>query len=63
MRAVQQPKSARSWLSSSFFYAWIVISIVSTALQSGVAWIYRGRLNMNRQMATVMAVDGIIEFV
>ncbi|OXC69956.1 hypothetical protein AYX13_01298 [Cryptococcus neoformans] len=63
MRAVRQPKSARSWLSSSFFYAWIVISIVSTALQSGVAWIYRGRLNMNRQMATVMAVDGIIEFV
>lgn len=62
MRAVRQPSSARSWLNSSFFYAWIVISIVSTALQSGIAWIHRGKLNMNRQMATVMAVDGIIEF-
>ncbi|KGB79172.2 hypothetical protein CNBG_5010 [Cryptococcus deuterogattii R265] len=62
MRAVRQPKSARSWLTSSFFYAWIVISIVSTTLQCGIGWIHRGKLNMNRQMATVMAVDGIIEF-
>nr|KIR84257.1 hypothetical protein I308_05268 [Cryptococcus tetragattii IND107] len=62
MRAVRQPKSARSWLTSTFFYAWIVISIVSTMLQCSIGWIHRGKLNMNRQMATVMAVDGIIEF-
>lgn len=62
MRAVRQPKSARSWLTSSFFYAWIVISIVSTTLQCSIGWIHRGKLNMDRQMATVMAVDGIIEF-
>nr|KIR44587.1 hypothetical protein I312_06217 [Cryptococcus bacillisporus CA1280] len=62
MRAVRQPKSARSWRTSSFFYAWIVISIFSTTLQCSIGWIHRGKLNMNRQMATVMAIDGIIEF-
>jgi hypothetical protein len=39
MRAVRKPKSARAWLSSSFFYTWIVISIVCGAMQFAIAWI------------------------
>jgi hypothetical protein len=39
MRAVRTPRSARSWVNSSFFTAWIVISIATfTAMQCAV-WI------------------------
>ncbi|WVQ84977.1 hypothetical protein IAT38_007141 [Cryptococcus sp. DSM 104549] len=63
MRAVRQPKSARSWLTSSFFTAWIVISIISTTLQSAIGWIHKGELDLTHQMSIVMAVDGVVEFV
>lgn len=33
MQAVRKPRSARSWLNSNFFIAWIVISIVTLAIQ------------------------------
>nr|XP_018262112.1 uncharacterized protein I303_05127 [Kwoniella dejecticola CBS 10117]OBR84270.1 hypothetical protein I303_05127 [Kwoniella dejecticola CBS 10117] len=62
MRAVRQPKSSRSWLTSSFFYAWIIISIVCTACQSGISWLHRGALDLDIQMTITMTVHGFIEF-
>ncbi|WVQ96324.1 hypothetical protein IAU59_003428 [Kwoniella sp. CBS 9459] len=62
MRAVRQPKTARAWQRSSFFYAWIIISIICTALQSGVGWIFKRQLDLNDQMARTMTVHGCIEF-
>ncbi|WVQ73350.1 hypothetical protein IAR50_002918 [Cryptococcus sp. DSM 104548] len=64
MRAVRQPRSARSWLSSPYFCAWIVISIISTTLQCGVGWIHRGHeLDLVHQMSVVMTVDGAVELI
>nr|XP_019045359.1 hypothetical protein I302_05748 [Kwoniella bestiolae CBS 10118]OCF24289.1 hypothetical protein I302_05748 [Kwoniella bestiolae CBS 10118] len=62
IRAVRQPKSSRSWLTSSFFYAWIIISVVCTACQSGLGWIHSGKLDLDVQMARIMTVHGCIEF-
>ncbi|WWC70997.1 uncharacterized protein I206_104950 [Kwoniella pini CBS 10737] len=62
MRAVRQPKSSRSWLTSAFFYAWIIISIVCTACQSGISWLHRGALNLDKQITVTMTVHGFIEF-
>ncbi|OCF37284.1 hypothetical protein I316_01193 [Kwoniella heveanensis BCC8398] len=62
MRAVRQPKTARAWQSSSFFYAWIIITIVCTTLQSGVGWVFKRKLDLNDQMAKTMTVHGSIEF-
>ncbi|WVF68856.1 hypothetical protein IAT40_003629 [Kwoniella sp. CBS 6097] len=62
MRAVRQPKTARAWQRSSFFYAWIIISVVCTALQSGIGWIFKRKLNLNEQMSKTMTVHGCIEF-
>ncbi|WVN89877.1 uncharacterized protein L203_105107 [Cryptococcus depauperatus CBS 7841] len=63
MRAVRQPKSARSWLTSSFFYAWIVISIISTTLQCCIGWIHKGTLDLTHQLSVVLTVDGLVELV
>ncbi|WWC96542.1 hypothetical protein V866_003410 [Kwoniella sp. B9012] len=62
IRAVRQPKSCRSWLTSSFFYAWIVISIICTVCQSGLGWIHSGELDLDMQMSRIMTVHGCVEF-
>jgi hypothetical protein len=39
MSAVRKPRSSKSWLNSSFFLAWIVISIVTFVIPHCVIWI------------------------
>lgn len=39
MRAVRQPRSARSWLNSNFFIAWIVISAITLSAQLCVLFV------------------------
>nr|ODN88559.1 hypothetical protein L203_02563 [Cryptococcus depauperatus CBS 7841] len=63
MKAVQQPKFPRSWFTSSFFYIWIVTTVVSTTLQCGMGWIRKGKIDLVHQMSVVMSVDGIIELI
>ncbi|WRT68027.1 uncharacterized protein IL334_005002 [Kwoniella shivajii] len=62
MRAVRQPKSSRSWLSSSFFYAWIIVSVICTVCQSAIGWIHKGNLDLDMQMAKTITVHGVMEF-
>ncbi|WVQ65330.1 uncharacterized protein L199_003506 [Kwoniella botswanensis] len=62
IRVVRQPKPCRSWLTSSFFYAWIVISIICTVCQSGLGWIHSGELDLDMQMSRIMTVHGCVEF-
>ncbi len=59
MRAVRRPKSARSWLNSSFFIAWIVISVASFIIQFGVAWIHKN--DLETQMTRMFTASGLIE--
>ena len=59
MRAVRRPKSAKSWLTSSFFITWIGITIVSFLTQYCVAWI--GEPDMETQMARMFVSGGVIE--
>ncbi|KAK8858815.1 hypothetical protein IAR55_003045 [Kwoniella newhampshirensis] len=63
MRAVRRPKLGRAWLKSSFFYAWIVISLICTFLQCSLCWIHKGHLDLGHQMAILMMVDGVVEMV
>ncbi|WWD18707.1 hypothetical protein CI109_103161 [Kwoniella shandongensis] len=63
MRAVRQPRSTQSWLKSYFFYAWIIISILCTALQCSLSWIHTGEVDLAHQLAVILTVDGAVEMV
>ena len=39
MRAVRQPRSARAWLNSSFFYFWVLISVSTLTAQMCVMFV------------------------
>jgi hypothetical protein len=39
MSAVRKPRNSKSWLNSSFFVAWIVISVVTLVIPNTVIWI------------------------
>ena len=39
MSAVRKPRSSKSWLNSSFFFAWIIISIITIVIPHCVIWI------------------------
>ncbi|WWC88417.1 uncharacterized protein L201_003328 [Kwoniella dendrophila CBS 6074] len=62
MRAVKKPKSSKSWLTSRFFYIWIIITVITTGLQSGISWLHTGKFDLDQQMVKTMMVHGIIEF-
>jgi hypothetical protein len=61
MRAVRRPQAARSWLTSSFFFAWIIISVSAMVAEFGAGWI--GYVDDDTQTARMFVCDGAIELV
>ncbi|WVF69827.1 hypothetical protein IAT40_004606 [Kwoniella sp. CBS 6097] len=61
MRAVRLPKSGtKGWFASPFFYAWIVITILTPTAVVCAGWV--GYKNMDTQMGRMFVCGGIIEF-
>ncbi|RSH92128.1 hypothetical protein EHS25_008543 [Saitozyma podzolica] len=61
MRAVRRPQAARSWLTSSFFFAWIIISVSAMVAEFGAGWI--GYVDDDTQTARMFVCAGAIELV
>ena len=62
MRAVRQPKSAKSWLNSTFFLSWVAISVSVFVVMIGATYIHiKG--DMIRQEARLFTTGGAIELV
>lgn len=59
MRAVRRPQSAKAWLTSSFFFTWIGISVASVIAQFGVGWI--NEPDIATQMARMFTCGGSLE--
>jgi len=59
MRTVHHPKSARSWLTSSFFITWIAVSTASFVATYGAGWI--GGPDPATQMARMFVTGGTME--
>ncbi|OCF45904.1 hypothetical protein I317_00392 [Kwoniella heveanensis CBS 569] len=61
MRAVRLPKSStKGFLASPFFYAWVLITILTPAAVVCAGWV--GYENMDTQMGRMFVCGGIIEF-
>lgn len=59
MRAVRQPRSAKAWLNSTFFYAWVVISVCTLTAQLCVMFV--NIPNEDVRIARTYASLGIME--
>jgi len=59
MTAVRKPSSSRSWLNSSFFAAWIVISVLTLIANQCSIWI--NIISEQQRAARIYSVLGAIE--
>lgn len=59
--ATRSPQSAKPFLKSAYFYAWIVLTLIAASTQLVVPWInYSG--DLAQQLSKELFVASILEF-